>query len=108
MPPTGALHKIGRDLAGKPRLVMTFPWQNPVTRLATYTDSGWAGCPITARRTSGGIVGIGSHVIKSYSRQQRVVALSSAEADFYAMVAASAGSLAIIAYARDLGVSLGG
>ena len=104
----GALHKIGRYLAGKPRLVMTFPWQSPVTLVTTYTDSDWAGCPVTARSTSGGIVSIGSHVIKSYSRQQRVVALSSAEAELYAMVAASAESLAIIAYARDLGVSLGG
>ena len=104
----GALHKIGRYLAGKPRLVMTFPWQSLVTSLTTYTDSDWAGCPVTARSTSGGIVSIGSHVIKSYSRQQRVVALSSAEAELYAMVAASAESLAIIAYARDLGVSLGG
>ena len=47
-------------------------------------------------------------MIKSYSRQQRVVALSSAEAELYAMVAASAESLAIIAYCRDLGVHVGG
>ena len=37
-----------------------------------------------------------------------MVALSSAEAELYAMVAASAESLAVIAYARDLGVDLGG
>ena len=31
--------KIGRYLAGKPRLVMTFPWQHSVSVITTYTDS---------------------------------------------------------------------
>ena len=68
----------------------------------------WAGCAKTAKSTSGGIVCIGEHVIKTYSRQQRVIALSSAEAELYAMVAASAESLAIIAYAKDLGNKMTG
>ena len=46
---------------------------------------------------------LGSHMIKSYSRQQRTVALSSAEAELYAMAVASAESLAMIAYIKDLG-----
>ena len=37
-----------------------------------------------------------------------MVALSSAEAELYAMVAASAETLAIIAYARDLGIDMQG
>ena len=51
---------------------------------------------------------LGDHVIKTYSRQQKVVALSSAEAELYAMVAASAENLAVAAYAKDLGETLGG
>ena len=47
-------------------------------------------------------------MIKSYSRQQKVIALSSAEAELYAMLAASAESLAMIAYCRDLGMTIGG
>ena len=39
-------------------------------------------------------------------KQQKVIALSSAEAELYAMVAASAKALAISAYARDLGLYL--
>jgi len=102
------LSKIGRYLRGKPRLVMRFPWQVRQSLATSYTDSDWAGCRKTARSTSGGIVTLGSHVIKTYSRQQKVIALSSAEAELYAMVAASAETLAIIAYAADLGISLGG
>ena len=59
-----AVQKIGRYLVGKPRLVMKFPWQSEVSTVTTYTDSDWAGCPITARSTSGGIVSIGGHMIK--------------------------------------------
>ena len=74
---------------------------------ATRTQTG----PAVAKRPrapAGGILTLGSHVIKSYSRQQKVIALSSAEAELYGMVAASAETLAIIAYATDLGISLGG
>ena len=44
--------------------------------------------------------------MKTYCKQQRVVALSSAEAELYAMVAASAEALAMTAYGRDLGLEL--
>ena len=49
---------------------------------------------------------IGEHVIKSYCRQQKVVALSSAEAELYATVAASAEAIALTAYCRDLGMEM--
>ena len=99
---------IGRYLVGRPRLVMNYRWQNNNSTVVSYTDSDWAGCVRTARSTSGGIVTIGDHVVKTYSRQQKTVALSSAEAELYAMVAASAETLAIIAYARDLGLTFKG
>ena len=49
---------------------------------------------------------IGEHTIKTYCRQQKVVALNSAEAELYAMVAASAKALAAQAYARNLGMDV--
>ena len=102
------LNRIGRYLVGRPRLVVNFNWQPRQSLATAFTDSDWAGCAKTARSTSGGIITLGSHVIKTYSRQQKTVALSSAEAELYAMVAASAESLAIIAYSRDLGMKLEG
>ena len=50
---------------------------------------------------------LGEHVIKTYCKQQKVIALSSAEAELYAMVAASAETLALQAYAHDLGLDFG-
>ena len=49
---------------------------------------------------------LGEHVIKTCCKQQKVIALSSAEALLYAMVAASAETLALQAYAKDLGLDL--
>ena len=98
------LNRIGRYLVGRPRLVSLFAWQAPTLTVTAYTDSDWAGCKLTGRSTSGGIVTVGSHVLKTYSRQQKTVALSSAEAELHAMVAASAEALGIVSLMKDMGI----
>ena len=100
------IKKLGRYLKGKPRLICKFRWQDEPDTLTTFTDSDWAGCKSTAKSTSGGIICLGEHTIKTYSKQQKIVALSSAEAELYGMVAASAESMGIQAYAADLGLRL--
>jgi hypothetical protein len=103
-----AVKRIGKYLKGRPRLVMRYEWQNPLGTVVAYTDSDWAGCGKTGKSTSGGIVAIGGHMIKSYSRQQRTVALSSAEAELHAMVAASAETLGVIGLCKDMGLAMEG
>ncbi len=103
-----ALRRIGMYLKGRPRLVLKYLWQKAVGTAVAYTDSDWAGCPKTAKSTSGGIVTLGGHLVKSYSRQQKTVALSSAEAELHAMVAASAETLGIIGLCRDMGMEIAG
>ena len=100
------MRKIGKHLIGNPRFVSKFAWQEWPIKVTAFTDSAWAGCLKTAKSTSGGAICLGEHVLKAYCRQQKVVALSSAEAELYAMVAASVETLAMAAYAKDLGVSL--
>ena len=102
------LKRIGRYLVGRPRLVHIFAWQEQVGTVTSYSDSDWAGCEKSRRSTSGGIVTIGTHVLKSYSKQQRTVALSSAEAELHAMVAASSETLGIVALMADMGLVLEG
>ena len=102
------LRKIGKYLAGRPRLISHFKWQSPHSTVTAYTDSDWAGCMVTAKSTSGGIMSIGVHIIKTYSRQQETVALSSAEAELHAMVAASVEALGIIGLCQDLGMRMSG
>ena len=100
------LRKLGKSLLGQPQQVSLFKWQPMPTTITTFTNSDWAGCARSAKSTSGGAVCIGVHVIKTYCRQQNVIALSSAGAELYAMVAVSAETLALAAYARDLGIDM--
>ena len=100
------LRRLGKYLIGRPRLIMKFKWQSPQTMITTFTDSDWAGCQKTAKSTSGGALCIGEHVIRTHAKQQKVASLSSAEAELYAMVAASAETIGLQAYARDLGMNL--
>ena len=51
---------------------------------------------------------IGEHVVKTYSRQQRSIAVSSAEAELRAMVTASAEVMGIIALSQDIGLEMSG
>ena len=50
----------------------------------------------------------GSHILKSWSRQQKTISLSSAEAELHAAVAASSEVLGILALLRDMGVQAQG
>ena len=53
----------------------------PSMGLTVWRDADFAGCIKTRRSTSGGLVMRGSHVIKSWSTNQSVVAPSSGEAE---------------------------
>ena len=81
---------------------MRFPWQDTPDRIVAFTDSDGAGCARSAKLTSGEAICFGEHTLKTDCRQQKVIALRSAEAELYAMVAASAEAIAISAYVRDL------
>ena len=53
--------------------------------LNVYVDSDWAGCPITRRSTSGFVITLLGTTISYGSRTQATIALSSAEAELYAI-----------------------
>ena len=44
-----------------------YEYQERTDRVDGYTDSDWAGCRRTAKSTSGGLIRIGSHYVKSWS-----------------------------------------
>ena len=54
--------------------------------ILVYVDSDWAGCKSTRKSTSGGAVTWGGGLLKSWSRSQGPVAISSGEAEFYAAI----------------------
>ena len=89
---------------GKPTLVWHFPWQDPSSVLNVSVDTDFAGCLKTRRSTSGGVAMIGSHLIKSWSATQTVVALSSGEAELSGLVKGAAQAMGLRSVADDLGM----
>eukprot|EP00253_Pinus_taeda_P024694 PITA_24694 len=53
-------------------------------KLQGFTDADWDGSSLDQKSTSGGIFNLGSTAVSWYSRKQRSVALSSAEAEYMA------------------------
>ena len=99
---------MGRYLLAKPRLVTLFKWQETPTEMTVFTDADWAGCKESRKSTSGGCILVGSHVIKTWSKTQSLLALSSAESEFYAALKASAEGLGILSVLKDLAWTLKG
>ena len=99
----GALKRVARYLVTAPRVVQLFEWQEVPTHVTTHTDSDWAGDKITRKSTSGGTMKWGSHLIKSWSSTQQVIATSSGEAELYAMVKGVSQTKGLISMLNDLG-----
>ena len=94
------IKRAGRYLKGCPRYVQVFNWQERGGQIKAFADSDWAGDKVTRKSTSGGILMMGSHLVKSWSTTQPVIALSSGEAELYAIVK-------IATQAKGLGSLLG-
>ena len=65
------------------------------------SDSDWAGDKRTRKSTSGGVVRIGTQYIKSWSKNQSVIALSSAGAELYAIIKTASETLGIMSLLWD-------
>ena len=108
-PTTGNLERlkrIGRFLIGRPRYIIRFARQKHVFALNCFSDSDWAGDLATRTSTSGGVIALGDHCLKSWSTNQSVVALSSGEAEHYATNKTAANGLGMKSLMHDLGIDL--
>ena len=103
VPDVKLLKRIGRYLKGAPRVVRLFVWQTNPTELTAYVDSDWAGDRASRKSTSGGMLYRGRHLIKSWRTNQHVIALSSGEAELYAMMKGAAQVLGLVSMGRDFG-----
>ena len=97
------MKRVGRYLIGAPRAIQHFPWQQLQASIDTFVDSDWAGCKSSCRSTSGGVTKIGWHTIRAWSTTQATVAMSSAEAELYALTKGAANTLGFIELLKDLG-----
>jgi hypothetical protein len=100
------LRRLTRYLINVPRVVVKYGWQNAQGIVTGFTDSDFAGCRRTARSTSGGVLMLGGHYLKSWSSTQKTVALSSGEAELAALVKCSSEGLGMLQMAYDWGLEL--
>ena len=102
------LKRVAKYLVGAPRCIQKFQWQNMQDMVVTHSDSDWAGKEKDRKSTSGGVVMFGSHVLKTWSSQQQTVALSSGEAELYALLKAAAQTKGLMAIFADFGIKVEG
>ena len=101
--PFAKLKRVVRYLAGLPRLVYKFDFQDLPSRADIYTDTDFAGCKISRRSTSGGLICLGNHTIRHWSKTQSTIALSSGEAELSGICSGTAEALGFKSLAKDLG-----
>ena len=69
-----------------PRLIWKYDMQENFVELTVRTDADWAGCRMSRKSASGATISRGSHLIKTWSKTQAVIAKSSAESGLYGVV----------------------
>jgi hypothetical protein len=79
--------RVVRFLKGLGNVSLVFEWQTEAEaqQIVVYVDSDWAGCKTTRRSTSGGVLKVGKHILRTWSSTQATVATSSGEAELIAM-----------------------
>jgi hypothetical protein len=75
------LIRLTKYLVGRERYINEYKYQDEVGKLDVWTDTDYAGCRETRKSTSGGLIMLGTHLIRGWSATQRVIALSSGEAE---------------------------
>ena len=90
------LKRLGRYLIGKSRTILEYKWQGREAEVEAFSDSDWGGCRRSGKSTSAGAIMIGEHFLKSWSRTQSSVTMSSAEAELVAMVKVTAELIGVL------------
>ena len=100
-----ALKRLCRYLVGVPRMIFHYKWPS-IEHADVYTDTDWAGCPLTRKSTSGGCVMLGKHCMKHWSSTQTSISPSSGEAEFGGVIRGAGQGLGYHALLKDVGIEL--
>ena len=97
------MKSLARQMKRERQWGQVFKYGNNVEEVTTFTDSDWAVCKETRKSSSAGVVMLGEHASKAYTRKQKIIARSSAEAELYAAALGASESKGIVSLLRDLG-----
>ena len=93
--------RSGRYLVKNKRCVLTYARQTSDATLQVHVDSDWAGDLLGRKSTTGVIIRRGKHLLRHMSCLQTLVALSSGEAEYYALLRGACTSLGIQSHYQD-------
>ena len=103
-----ALKRAVRFVHGNRRVVWRYERQPRRSFIDAFSDSDWAGCPVTRRSTSATALRHGRRLISTSSTTQVPISLSSGEAEFYSIAKTASKLLGLIRVAEDYGVEAQG
>ena len=98
------LKKAARYLLSRSSVVFRFEWQDEASKLNIFTDSDWAGCTRSRKSTSGGVIMLGSHCLRTWCLTHGAIALSSAEVEYYAMVERATRGVGVKTMLKEMGI----
>ena len=101
-----SLAKLKRLARYLKQLGQIFGYGRLVEDVTTFTDSDWAGWKETRKSSSAGVIMLGGHALEAYTRKQKMIARSSAEAELYAAALGSSESKGIVSLLRDRGYEM--
>ena len=67
------LTRLCKYLAGAPRLTYRYGWQSVPAVMKIFVDTDFAGCGVSRRSPSGGVVMLGTHNIRHWSSTQTTI-----------------------------------
>ena len=94
---------MARYLLNREKVVWEFELQDEPKFSHTVGDSDWGGNVRDRKSTSGGVWMLGKHCIKTWCASQGAFALSSAEAEFYAMIEAITRAKGLLSLSSEMG-----
>ena len=97
------LKRLTRYLKRERQWGQVFKYGKTIEEVTIFTDADWAGCKETRRSSSTGVVMLGEHALKAYTRKQKIIVKSSAEAELYAAALGASELKGIVSLLRDLG-----
>ena len=100
------IKRIVRFLAHRPRLVWKYDFQPEPEEIVVFSDANWAKCSRSRKSTSGGCVMYGTHLLRSWSKTQGTIALSSGESETLAAIRGGTEALGMLSLLHDLGVDI--
>jgi hypothetical protein len=100
------LMRLCKYLIGRERFVVRLDYQDIVSKLDVWTDTDYAGCRETRKSTSGGLIMHGKHVIRGWCATQKIIALSSGEAEYYGIVRGASEGLGTQSLLSEVNIDL--